>query len=131
MVKDLNETRYVSLTSYKQDGAPVSTPVWLVAFEDGYFIITEAGSFKVKRLRRNPIVTLRVAIIRGRVRAGELAHHGVAELLTEEQSRGVGALMRTKYPLGWFFAIQLGEVVRRLCRKPAPQDVVIKVVVSQ
>ena len=130
MPRDLDKSRYVSFTSFKKDGAAVSTPVWLVPFEDGYAFITDADSFKVRRVRNNPNVTLRVSNVRGSVRVGATVHEGVAVLLTNERTTGVEALIRKKYPVGWLFAIQLGNAVRRWRPPRASEDVVVKVVLS-
>jgi hypothetical protein len=46
--------KYLSLTTYRWDGTPVSTPVWFVEEEGRLFVITAADSYKAKRLRRNP-----------------------------------------------------------------------------
>jgi PPOX class probable F420-dependent enzyme len=130
MPNDLDKARYVSFTSSKRDGAPVSTPVWLVPFEDDYAFITDANSFKVRRIRNNPKVTLRVSNVRGRVRPDATVHQGIAAVLANEQLIGVEALMRKKYPVGWLLAIQIGDAVRRLRRTRASDDVVVKVVLS-
>jgi PPOX class probable F420-dependent enzyme len=104
--------------------------VWLVPFEDGYAFITDADSFKVRRIRNNPKVTLRVSNVRGRVRPDAMVHEGIAAVQTSEQSIGVEALIRKKYPVGWLLAIQFGDAVRRLRRTRASDDVVVKVVLS-
>ena len=50
--------KYVSLVSFKRDGTPVATPLWFVVDGDRLLAITDAHSAKVKRIRRNPDVTL-------------------------------------------------------------------------
>jgi hypothetical protein len=54
--------KYLSLTSFKRDGTGVATPVWFVADGERLLISTDAQSFKVKRIRRNPRVTVALAI---------------------------------------------------------------------
>jgi PPOX class probable F420-dependent enzyme len=125
MSNDLDKARYVSFTSVKRDDTAVSTPVWLVPFEDGYAFITDADSFKVRRIRNNPKVTLRVSNVRGRVRPDAMVHEGIAAVQTSEQSIGVEALIRKK-----LLAIQFGDAVRRVRRTRASDDVVVKVVLS-
>jgi PPOX class probable F420-dependent enzyme len=106
----LSDTRYVSLTTFRKDGTPVATPVWLVGYEDGIAVWTGAGTGKVKRLRRNPAVTVAPCTFRGRLR-GE-AVDGRARLLSAEDNARVRALIRRKYRLqGWL-------ITRRAERRP-------------
>jgi uncharacterized protein len=50
--------RYLSLTSFRRDGTGVAAPVWFV--EDGKrpLVETDAASYKVRRIRRDPRVTI-------------------------------------------------------------------------
>ena len=110
MTKTLSGQRYVSLTTFRKDGTPVATPVWLVGYEDGIAVWTGAGSGKVKRLRRNKAVTVAPCTIRGRVLGEAVAGH--ARLLSTEDNARVRALIRRKYRLqGWL-------VTRRAERRP-------------
>lgn len=110
MTKPLSGRRYVSLTTFRKDGTPVATPVWLVGYEDGIAVWTGAGSGKVKRLRRDKAVTVAPCTIRGRVLGEAVA--GRARLLSAEENARVRALIRRKYRLqGWL-------VTRRAERRP-------------
>ena len=54
----LARAKYISVTTYRRDGTPVATPVWVVA-EGGYLqVITARDSGKVKRLRNNAEVAI-------------------------------------------------------------------------
>ncbi len=66
----LGAEKYVSLTTFRRDGTPVATPVWVVADGDRLLVTTTASTGKVKRLRHTPRVTLRPCDMRGRVRDG-------------------------------------------------------------
>jgi uncharacterized protein len=61
--------KYISLTTFKQDGTPVATPVWVVS-DDGRRLLvwTAAQTWKVKRLRRDPRVVVSASDFRGRTR---------------------------------------------------------------
>ena len=50
--------KYVSLTTFRRDGTPVSTPVWFVSENGGLLVETDGDSYKVKRIRRDDAVTL-------------------------------------------------------------------------
>jgi PPOX class probable F420-dependent enzyme len=96
----LSGRRYVSLTTFRRDGTPVATPVWLVGYEDGIAVWTGAGTGKVKRLRRDPAVTVAPCTFRGRLLGEPVA--GRARLLSSEDNARVRASIRKKYRLqGW------------------------------
>ncbi len=100
VTRPLSSQQYVSLTTYRKDGTPVATPVWVVGYENDVAIWTNAKSGKVKRMRRNPTVTLAPCTVRGRVTGEPVA--GRARLLSTEDNARVQALIRRKYWLtGW------------------------------
>jgi uncharacterized protein len=87
--------KYLSITSYRRDGTGKATPVWFVQ-EDGRLLVeTDADSFKVRRIRRTPSVTVAPCTATGRLR-GEPAP-ARAELLPESEVRRVEQLMARKY----------------------------------
>ena len=54
--------KYLSLTSFRRDGSGVATPMWFVD-DNGHLVVeTDADSYKVKRIRRDPHV--RIAVVR-------------------------------------------------------------------
>lgn len=61
---------YCRITTFKRDGTPVGVPVWQAAGDGKVWIFTEAGSWKVKRLRRNPRVELTTCDWRGTLDGG-------------------------------------------------------------
>ena len=73
--------KYVSLTTYKRDGTPKSVPVWIADLGDGTVGFTTASSsWKVKRIRNDPKVTLQPSDARGNIRPGSEAVSGTAEI---------------------------------------------------
>lgn len=101
MPTDIDSAKYVSFTTYRRDGSPVSTPVWVVPFEGGYAFTTDASSHKVRRLANDARATLTVCDIRGRVKDGAVVHHGAAVVLDTDATSRVAALVRSKYRIGW------------------------------
>ena len=57
----LAKTRYGYLTTLRQDGAPLTVPVWFEWDGEAVRIFTGKGSTKVKRIQRDPRITLLVA----------------------------------------------------------------------
>jgi PPOX class probable F420-dependent enzyme len=95
MVAALAHERYISLTTFKRDGTPVSTPVWVVS-DDGSRLLVWSGerTWKVRRLRRDPHVLVAPATFRGTERGERVA--GQARVVPDP---GIDALLRHKY--GW------------------------------
>ncbi|UXY31517.1 PPOX class F420-dependent oxidoreductase [Streptomyces sp. HUAS TT20] len=57
--------KYLLVTSYRKDGTPVATPVWVVRDGDALGVWTAAGSWKVKRIRRRADVVVGACDVRG------------------------------------------------------------------
>ncbi|RFU82329.1 PPOX class F420-dependent oxidoreductase [Streptomyces triticagri] len=93
----LARARYVSLTMYRKDGSPVATPVWHVMNEGLLYIWTEAASWKVERLRRDPRVRVVVCDVRGRISPGAPEAAGTGRLLDADGTRMVRRLLDRKY----------------------------------
>jgi hypothetical protein len=67
----ISNERYVLFTTFKRDGSPVNTAVWIAPFGAGQACFTTGGdSAKVKRLRNNPRVTLQKCDCSRRYRCG-------------------------------------------------------------
>ena len=101
----LTRARYVSLTTYRKDGTPVATPVWHVVDDGRLYVWTEAGSWKVKRLRRDPRVKVVVCDVRGRIEPGAAEAVGTGRLLDADGVEKVRRLLGRKYLLA-----RLGDV---------------------
>jgi hypothetical protein len=95
MVAALAHERYISLTTFKRDGTPVSTPVWVVS-DDGNRLLVWSGerTWKVRRLRRESRVLVAPSTFRGTERGERIA--GRATVIPDP---GVNDLLRHKY--GW------------------------------
>lgn len=114
----LGDERYVSLTTFKRDGRGVASAMW--AANDGPHIViwTPSESWKVRRLRHDPRVTLQACTASGKVRANEPELSGTAEIIAEpHEVARVAALIKSKY--GWAFrVVTLLEAVIARGRKP-------------
>src|SRR3984893_14564222 len=69
---DVAKAQYVLLTTFTKDGRPKATPIWAAPDGDRLLVITEEGSWKVKRIRNTPRVTLAVCDVRGNPTRGAL-----------------------------------------------------------
>jgi PPOX class probable F420-dependent enzyme len=64
----VSKAQYVLLTTFTKDGRPKPTPIWIAGDGDRAVMITEKNSWKVKRIRNTPRVTLAVCDMRGKVK---------------------------------------------------------------
>ena len=80
-MKRLEDEANVCLTTFRRDGTPVDTPVWVVGRQGRLYLNTAAGSFKVKRIRANPAIRLAPCSMRGTVTGAW--HSGKARIVNE------------------------------------------------
>jgi PPOX class probable F420-dependent enzyme len=62
---DIAGSEYVLLTTFTKDGRAKPTPIWAVPDGDGLIVITGGTSWKVKRIRNTPRVTIAICDMRG------------------------------------------------------------------
>jgi len=112
--------KYLSVTSFKRDGTGVATPMWFVA-DDGHLLVeTDADSYKVKRIRRDPHVRIALCDARGRLRGEPL--DAEAEILPESERGRVERLLGRKYRIDRFTVLPLYRLVMRLRRRGPRTD---------
>lgn len=62
---EVSNAKYLLLTTFTKDGRPKPTPIWAAPDGDRLLVITEEDSWKVKRIRNIPRITLAVCDMRG------------------------------------------------------------------
>ncbi|MDQ1021935.1 PPOX class F420-dependent oxidoreductase [Streptomyces afghaniensis] len=62
---ELGEGKYLLITSYRRNGTPVATPVWVVRDGNALGAWTSADSWKVKRIRNRADVLVGPCDLRG------------------------------------------------------------------
>jgi uncharacterized protein len=122
----LGDEHFVSLTTFRRTGEPVSTPVWVVRDGVSLVVYTVADSGKVTRIRRDAHVELRACDRRGRIAEGTPVVAATA--VVDESPETVDLterLLRVKY--GWEFGgvrlLQRAEGVLRRSSTRRPQAV--------
>lgn len=110
--------KYLSITSFRRDGTGVATPVWFVQEAGRLLVQTDANSGKVKRIRRNPRVTIAPCGATGRLRAEPVA--ALAELLPAAELGRVQQLMARKYRIDLIFIKPIRSLQAALRRGQPP-----------
>ena|SRR5579863_6824101 len=70
---EIHGHNYISLTTFRKNGAAVPTPVWFGEDDGRLFVMTRSDSGKYKRLRNNPQVRIAACTMRGKVTGPEFA----------------------------------------------------------
>ena len=119
--------KYISLTTFKKDGTPVATPVWVVS-DDGRRLLVWTGpkTWKVKRLRRDPRVVVAASDFRGRTH-GE-SYDGVGRVLDIPQGSLVEPLLDRKYGLTRRLLGVFNRLVRVVTRKQPEPSAYLEIV---
>lgn len=98
---DVAKADYVLLTTFTKDGRPKPTAVWAVPDGERLLVLTQAGAWKVKRIRNTPRVTVAVCDRRGTPKSEPV--QAVAAILDQD------ALRRTYDGIGSRYGL-LGKV---------------------
>ena len=98
----LANEKYLSLVTYRKNGDPVATPVWVAGIGNELGVITEESAGKVKRIRNNPRVTLTPCDVKGKLRPGTVTTEATARLVTGDLAIRVDRAIRRKYHIAYF-----------------------------
>jgi PPOX class probable F420-dependent enzyme len=69
---DVAKSEYILLTTFTKDSRPKPTAIWAAPQGDGLVVITQETSWKVKRIRNTPRVTVAVCDRRGNPKGEEV-----------------------------------------------------------
>jgi PPOX class probable F420-dependent enzyme len=126
-MNDLDRARYISLTTFKRDGSPVSSAVWITGADGTYVFTTGSNAWKTKRLLRNPAVEVQVCNMRGRVEPSAIRYAGTGTVASSPDA--VAAAQRAlaaKY--GWQFKATriVDELKKRFGREDGQERVAVQ-----
>jgi len=101
---DVAGSEYVLLTTFTKDGRAKPSAVWATRDGDRLLVITDDESWKIKRIRNNPRVTLAKSGSLGKPKSD--AVEAVARVLPKSETRKVynAILRRYWYHAWWFYA---------------------------
>ena len=123
-LSDLADERFVSLTTFRRTGEPVSTPVWIAADGPDLIVTTPKESGKVKRLRNNGRVQLRPCSRTGSVKDGAVAVDAHATVVDDDHSR---ALLTRVFGGKYRLEYRVFRFIERLGKAGAKQRVMLRI----
>jgi PPOX class probable F420-dependent enzyme len=96
--------KYISLKTFRKNGAGVATPVWFGEENGKLYVMTRSDMGKAKRIRNNPQVQVAPCTMRGTVTGAEVA--ATARILPPEEHAHARQTINRKYwmarlPLIW------------------------------
>ncbi|MBD0839581.1 PPOX class F420-dependent oxidoreductase [Streptomyces sp. TRM68416] len=106
----LGAGKYLLITSYRRNGTPVATPVWVVRDGDALGVWTAADSWKVKRIRARADVLVGPCDLRGRPTGDQVP--ATAEICDRDTSARYRRLVARKYGVTGRLSL-LGSRLRR------------------
>jgi hypothetical protein len=109
----LESERFVALTTFRRDGTPVTTPVWIARDGDDLLVTTPSDSGKVKRLRRDDSVRLQPCSRVGRIKPGTVIQTGRAAIQSEADEQRQAGRFREKYGLEYRLFLVVERIMKR------------------
>jgi uncharacterized protein len=109
-VERLGRGSYLLVTTFRKDGTPVPTPVWVGRDGDELIVWTQATAGKVKRVRNNPVVELAECDLRGKPRGETIK--GTARILDGDDTERGRRVLRKKYGIAGRVTIGASKIFR-------------------
>lgn len=109
-VERLGRGSYLLVTTFRKDGTPVPTPVWVGRDGDELLVWTQTSAGKVKRIRNNPTVEVTACDLRGKPRGETLK--GTARILDAAGTERGRKVLRKKYGIAGRVVIGSSKVFR-------------------
>ena len=106
------EQRTVLLSSYKRDGKRVGTPVNIAIENDHAYVRSFDAAWKVKRMRRNPVVEVAPSTFGGKPQGPPTRFR--ARQLEGAEAAHAADLIETKHPILQGILVPLGHRLKRV-----------------
>jgi len=87
--------KYLSLTTFRKNGAAVQTPIWFAEGDGKLYFMTRNDSWKYKRIRNNPELMLAPCSVRGKITGPKFS--GRARVLPQAEWRKAKEVLSRKY----------------------------------
>lgn len=119
LAQSLGRAPYVSLTTYRKDGSPVSTPMQVVPRGEFLFFWTRVDSGKIKRLAHDEVVRVAPCTMRGKHTGPSIV--GIGRSVSGGAEEMVRELMLYKYGTRMKWSLRLRRLVGRDAERTAIQ----------
>ncbi len=94
----LGDEKYLSLTTFKRDGTPVATPVWVAPLDSGEIgFWTSSGTGKAKRIAHTARVTVQPCDARGKLKPSSAQVEATARLVEGDDMTEIQRKIKDKY----------------------------------
>jgi len=93
----IRSQKYISLGTFRKNGAKIATPVWFGEDGDKLYVMTLSKMGKTKRIRNNPQITVAPCTMRGKLIGPEIA--ATARILPPEEHAHARQTINRKYLL--------------------------------
>jgi uncharacterized protein len=93
--REIQGQKYISLATFRRNGAAVRTPVWFGDDGNKLYVTTPSDSGKFKRLANNPRVEVAACNVRGKITGPAFA--GTARVLPNEEWPRARKIIAGKY----------------------------------
>ncbi|MFC4604485.1 PPOX class F420-dependent oxidoreductase [Rhodococcus kronopolitis] len=109
-LSEIAAAKYVLLTTFRKDGSAVATPLWAAMDGDRLLMWTVTDSYKVKRIEKNPRVTVGPCDVRGNPKGDPV--EATAVVLDDAGTEHAREVIAKRYGvLGWLTV--KGSLLRR------------------
>ena len=92
---EIHGQKYICLTTFRKNGAGVSTPVWFGEDDGKLYVMTRSDSGKYKRIRNNPRVQIAPCTMRGKIKGPQFP--ATARILPPEEWAHAKQTIHRKY----------------------------------
>jgi uncharacterized protein len=123
-MEQIDRARYILLTTFKRDGTPVSSPVWITGSAGTYEFTTGEKAWKARRLRADARVHVQACNLRGRPLPESDEYTGTGEVLVDPTDVAqTERALTAKY--GWQFrATKVSDRLHSMFSRNDPRPVV-------
>lgn len=118
----------MNLRSFRKDGTPVDTPLWVVVIDGKLGSYTDDRSYKVKRLRRNSRVEVAACNVWG-LRSTPWYPAVCRIVEPAEQRERIFELIERKYGIHWYMSLWGSRLTGRVAHRvvlevePGPEPI--------
>jgi len=92
---EIHGQRYISLATFRKNGAAVYTPIWFAEAGNKLYFMTNSKLGKCKRIRNNPQVKIAPCTIRGKITGPEFP--ATVRFLPPEETARARQAINAKY----------------------------------